>query len=137
VVILISWPGSRVWYVNPDCHQYFFNISLYQFCFSIFSFNIEFIKDEASLYFYVLLSMMITQYHDPCHGFSMLIWIDSRLLHHFIYISNLVLILLIFFAFDPFFLISSFNIGLLRIELHIVFQCDDPSLMTRVTYMKY
>jgi hypothetical protein len=35
--------------------------------------------------------------HDQGHEFSMLTQIDSRLLHHFIYMSNFILIFLIVF----------------------------------------
>jgi len=61
----------------------------------------------------------MVQPHDLGHGFAMLTNIDSRLLHHLIFKSNFFMILLV--TYFIFFLILSFNIGLLKIKLHSFF----------------
>jgi hypothetical protein len=138
VVILILWPGSRVWYVNPDCHQYFFNISLYQFFFSDFILQ-HWVYWRWSFFIFLRFAF----YDDNPISWPVswifhadLDWLEAFTSFYFYFkFGSYSFNFFCFWSF--FFLISSFNIGLLRIELHIVFQCDDPSLMTRVTYMKY
>jgi hypothetical protein len=51
--------------------------------------------------FFFLLSMRMAWPHDPGRGFTKLTWIGSGLLHHFIFMSNFIYILLIAF-FYPF-----------------------------------
>jgi len=55
---LMSW----VWNVNPNWHQSFFNLFLHYF-FVILSFNIEFVEDWDSWFFFAFRFTMLSQSH--------------------------------------------------------------------------
>jgi hypothetical protein len=78
-----------------------------------FFFNTDFFFHPSTLgllkiklfyfFIFIFLSIWTTQHHDLGHEFVMITWIDSVFWHHFIFISNLIIILLTtFFSLHPF-----------------------------------
>jgi hypothetical protein len=88
--------------------------------------------------FFVLLSITITQPRGLGHTFVMLAQIDSEFLHHFILISNLFFILLIFFcSFSKliFIYFQPSSLGCWELGF-VIFLYGLPCLMTRITCIR-
>jgi hypothetical protein len=85
LIFVLLWSWSH----EPD-HEYEILIRIvidfFYINFFISSFNVGFIKDSTSLFFFMIHFMWryIVQPHNLCRGFVMLTWIDSGFLYYFI-----------------------------------------------------
>ena len=90
---------------------------------------------QLLFFFFNLLSIRIVYPHNLCYKFTLLNSNWLRAFKSFCFMSNLVIILLMFFSLEPFlicfFFILFFNIKFLRIGLYIFF-----SMYSLITYVK-
>jgi hypothetical protein len=124
MMIPVSWPGSQIWNVNLDFHClfYFFFTLIFLFHHSTLDLlKIQLIYFYFSLYEDSTVSRLISQVY---HTNSNCLWaFTSYYMILFLYQiwSLFFYFFILFFKLILFFKILSFNIKLLRIELHYFF----------------
>jgi len=129
---------------DPTYRYMIFNLDSYRFfCLfftPIYFFNFMDLLKIKLLYFFCFAfydnNFASRSKSHVCH--ASLDWLEAFTLFYFIFMSNLFLIVLIFYPFLKliFFKFSTFNIWLFMIGLYYFFRCGHPCFMTWVTSMR-